>query len=877
MAIEFPRGVVALVFTDIEGSSDLWEQHRAAFQPALEAHNRLLREAVARWNGFEVKTIGDAFMLVFAKPANAVQWAIDVQRSLAHHDWPQEIGALRVRIGIHVGEPQRAQHPDGAWDFFGPPVNRAARVEAAGHGGQVLVTNPTRELAAPGLPGEIGFKDHGAHRLKGVGEEQLWQVQAPDLMLEFPPLKTLRAQSHNLPLPTTPFVGREAEIAAWCDLLLQPTTRLLSLVGFGGMGKTRAALQMAEICAQDYADRFPDGVWWVELEEAREAEAMLQRIATQLQLRLEPQPGVREQLVNHLHQRQLLLVLDNAEQIANAGLTVLELLNAAANVKCLLTTRRPLGLRIERLVEVPQLPVADAQALFVERAQARQADFAITESNARDVAELCRRLGGVPLAIELAASRIVGMTPHEVLDRIDERLRLLQTRNPDLPPRQRGLRGAIDWSYDLLGEEDKQLFAQLAVFAGGFTLPAAEAVCVAADTLEGVMELRNHSFLQSSTDRATQQTLFEMPEAVRAYAAEKLEEQADAAAQLKQRHAAHFLRYAEQRIAQLDTRDEAQALNELQLKFDNLQAAMLWAQQCQRVESCAQLALCLCQLCYRRGFWSEAQQCLQAGWQTLHEGGEVASASSERRALVAAIAYQQASLAHDMGDLPEARSKANACLVLRRELQERSGEADALNLLGLLALEAGDQTRARQLLEEALALLANNDHHRRGKALHNLAQLAAQRRDPETARRLYAETLAHRRAAGDARGEALTLGNLGVLAHRGGEWAAARDFYQESLAQRQTLSDRLGIAVLLNNLAELAEAAQDAATAIALYVHAERIFRELQSHLASEPSWALQRLSKELGTRHWVELRLAADETSWEELVTRRFEPGTTK
>lgn len=862
----FPTGIVTLVFTDIEGSSDLWEQHRGAFHASLEEHNRLMREAAARWNGVEVKTVGDAFLLAFAKPSDAVQWAVDAQQSLAQHEWPPDIGAIRVRIGMHTGDPILGQHPNGVWDYFGPPVNRAARVEAAGHGGQTLVSNSARELAQPELPPDIAFLDLGVHRLKGVGEERLWQVLHPHLPGEFPPLKTLSPERHNLPLPPTPFIGREEQIEEWRGLLLEPTTRLLTLVGFGGMGKTRSALQLAELCA----DAFAQGVRWVEAEEDRTGDAMIERIAYQLRLHLEPPQSAKEQLLNYLRQQELLLVLDNTEQIPDAAQAVNALLRAAPNVKCLVTSRRPLELQVERLASVQPLPTSEAETLFVERARARRADFTVTEESAADVAQLCRRLEGVPLAIELAASRITGMTPREILNRLGDRLRVLQTRAPDLPPRQRALRGAIDWSYELLTEEDKELFAQIAVFAGGFKMEDAEAICEAFDVFEGVSELGRHSLLRTETDSATQQTRYVMLESVRDYAAEKLQGFTETGRQVRQRHAEHYLRFAEDRIKLMRTRNETQALDELGVEVDNLRAAMAWAKQLAvshgsdvGAELCARLALALHQLLYHAGFWTEALQCLNAGWEATE--AVAAEAPVSRRGLQAAIGRDLAGLALDMGNLAEARVQAEASLSRYRELRDQRGTAEALNVLGLVATEEGDTEGAQQCFEEVSRLRA--DPHGQAIALHNLARLASRRGEVAEARRLYGEALVHRRASGDVRGEATTSGNLGALEHNAGNHSEARSLYHEALGIYRALRDLHGIAVMLNNLGELGEARDDVASAIALYVHAQRIFGDLRSAHERIPAEHLQRLAGQLGQERFDELRQGAEQTTWEEVV----------
>lgn len=848
-----PTGVITLVFTDIEGSSVLWEAHRHLFAPVLAEHNRVLRAVAAARNGVEVKTEGDAFFLVFARAADAVCFAVDTQRALAAHDWNTllpGLDAIRVRIGMHSGEPILGDHPDGTSDYFGPVVNRAARVGGAGHGGQIVISDATRVLSLRELPADVTVTELGQHTLKGVGEETLWQVGHPELPSRFPPLKAAALDKHNLPAQTTPFVGRAAEIAEWSALLRDSEVRLLTLLGFGGQGKTRLALQIAENLVEDFAD----GVWWIELEEARHADAMIARIAHELRIHLHPQPTVREQVFNFHRDRQLLLVLDNTEQIADAGLVVNELLSAGPNIKCLVTTRRALEIRAERRVQVPPLPPSDAVALFVERAQSQVADFSLTPESRREVEELCRSLEGVPLAIELAASRSGVLSPGEMLGRLDERFRLLQRRAPDLPPRQRALRGAIDWSYELLSPDDQQLLTELSVFVGGFLIEAAEAVCADFDVLEGVAELHRHSLLRSESTGG--KTRFWMQESVRAYAGEKLAE-AEGADALRKRHAAYYLRFAEARNGKLRSRQEAAALRELLSERANAQAALNWARESGDAGLAARLALALHESFYRLGLWHEVQSMLQGAYEALPPGSEPG--------LRTALQLHLASLAHDRGESAVAQSGAEMALESARASGDTGAQAKTLNLLGLLATDRGESEAAASLFQQSLALRAE-DHTGRAIALHNLARLASRREDLPAARSLYEEALTHRQAGGDARGEAETLGNLGVVEQKAGNAAAARAMYLQSLRLRRELQDPMGTALMLHNLAELAEDAGDDARAITLFVHAARLFQRLDSSFEEAPIASLQAIQTRLGET-CAPLREQAEGSSWEALV----------
>lgn len=656
----------------------------------------------------------------------------------------------------------------------------------------------------------------------------------------------------NLPVATTPFIGRETELTAWQALLLSPTTRVLTLAGFGGMGKTRSALELATQCAAC----FSHGAFWIELEEAHTAEDMQQRIAHGLGLILKPDSSVQEALTAFLHDRQVLMTLDNTEQIPDAGKVVHALAQNAPRVKWLVASRHPLEIAEEQVVEVPPLTQEAAEDLFLQRAQARQAEFQRTEENAEDIAELCRRLEGMPLAIELAASRIVGMTPRDILNRLSEWFRLLQTRAPHLPPRQRAMNGAIEWSHELLGDEDKALFAQLAVFSHGFTLDAAEAVCDVFDVFEGVQELRRHSFLRTETQATTQRMRFLMLELVRDYAEQKL-----SGVEARRRHADFFLEFAEKQVTKLRTQDETRALDELSVEFDNLKSALFWAKQAGEQALCARLALALAPALYSRGLWTDALRCLQAGYEA------AGALTGEERRLPMALGIRLAGLALDRGESDIAQSKAEEALTLAEALNDPAGKADAINLLGLLAREAGENDRARELFEKTLTLRTETDHNGRAISLHNLARLATTRKEFEEAKRLYQESLTHRRAAGDLRGEAEILGNLGALAYRADNREEAQRLYRESLKLRRDLKDRHGIALMLYNLGEVAEAENEGAVALALYVHAERMLHEQHSALANVASETLARLATAQGETEFTAARQASLNAGWETLV----------
>jgi predicted ATPase/class 3 adenylate cyclase len=679
---QLPSGTVTFLFTDIEGSTRLLAELGEGYAEALAEHRRVLREAFRRHRGVEVDTQGDAFFYAFRSAGEAVAAADEAQAALTD-------GRIRVRIGIHAGEPQRTDE-----GYVGLDVHRAARICSTAHGGQVVLSERTCSL----LDSPFSLVDLGLHRLKDLGEaEKLFQLGDRT----FPPLQSLNAT--NLPAQPSPLVGREGELDEVQALVR--AHRLVTLTGAGGSGKTRLGLQVAA----ELTDEFKDGVFWVPLAALTDSELVLTTIAATL--------GARDRLAEHIDEKRMLLLLDNLEQIVECAPALAELLESCPNLRLLATSRALLRLSSERGYEVPPLPEHDAVALF--RARALQ-----TEPLAA-VRDICRRLDGLPLAIELAAARTGIFPPDKLLERLEQRLPLLTGGRRDAPERQRTLRAAIEWSYDLLSPQDRQLFAQLAVFAGGFDLEAADSVCEAdLDTLESLVE--------QSLLRRTEEGRFFYLETIRELALEKLAASGEEST-IRRRHAEHFLALAQS--ANLHNEAEGEQRHDIVIRDrDNVRGALEWARDSGEIELGLRLAVAL------ENYWATNNPREGVSWvgELLEQAGELPG-DLRARALrtygastyifgdfETGTRYYEASLAeyHRLGDergiailihrlagdalrrgeRERARTLGEKSLGLHRKVKFKRGEAQALSLIAHLELDEGNEELGIELLGRSAAL-----------------------------------------------------------------------------------------------------------------------------------------------------------------------------
>ncbi|CAN5297899.1 LuxR family transcriptional regulator [soil metagenome] len=800
-----PAGTVTFLFTDIEGSTKLWERNPQEMQRALARHDELLRSAIEARGGYVFKTVGDAFCAAFGTATDAAEAALASQRTLLEEDWADEIGAIRVRMALHAGATEES---DG--DYFGPPLNRVARLLSAGHGGQVLLSQAAQELTRDDLPEGASLRDLGERRLKDLFRpERVFQLLSPDLPTSFPPLKTLDERMNNLPTQPTPLVGREKEVGEISGLLRRPEVRLLTLTGPGGTGKTRLGLQVAA----ELLDEFEGGVFFVALAPISDPELVASAMAGPLGVRESADRTLTEALKEYLRDRELLLLLDNFEQVLEAAPVVGELLSTCPRLKALATSRGALGVYGEHEYAVPPLALPDPRRLpaihveklsqyesvrlFIERARAAKGDFEVTNESAPAVAEICVRLDGLPLAIELAAARTKILPPQAMLSRLSNRMKLLKGGARDLPERQRTLRGAIDWSHDLLEEDEQVFFRRASVFVGGLTLEAAEEVCDAdggleLDVLDGVESLLAKSLLRRQEEESEEEPRFYMLETIREYATERLEESGEAEA-VRRPHAEHYLGLAEEAEPELRGAHQLEWFERLEGEHDNLRAALSWAIEEGRADTALRLAGALWWFWLVRGHLSEGRRRLE---EALAKDGRSATTSVRAKALVGA-----GRLLLEQGDLERATALLEEGGALFWEAGPKQGLADALDNLGIAQAHRGELERARALFEESIELFREaKDRWGVAEALNNLALTAQTQGQREQATALHGESLRIRQELGDKRGIAMSLGNLGAEALARGDHERAAQLSEEGLALARGLGDKGLTATLLGIL-----------------------------------------------------------------------------
>ena len=817
-----PTGTVTFLFTDIEGSTRRWERDRNAMSAALARHDALLRPAISARGGFLFKTVGDAFCAAFAIAADAVAAARDAQAALLAEDF-SGVDSVLVRMALHTGS---AEERDG--DYFGPAVNRVARLLAIGHGGQVLVSGTTADLLQEELPSESSLRDLGEHQLKDLARrEHVYQLVAPGLLDTFPALRSLEQLPHNLPPQLTSFVGREHDVVEIKRLL--DHSRLLTLVGTGGAGKTRCAIQ----AGAELLDGFGDGVWLVELAPISDASLVGAEIARALGVRERPNRPLLDTLLEYMQRRNTLLILDNCEHVIDeARGAVAAILRACPDVRTLATSRENLNIAGERVFSLPSLSVPPAGAaasakaalaygsvaLFADRAVASDARFELTNENTSHVAEICGRLDGIPLAIELAAARVKVLSPKQLAQKLDERFRVLTGGDRSALPRHQTMRALIDWSYDLLCDEERAVFRKLSVFAGGFTLASASAVC--GD--DAVDEIAVLDVLASLVDKSlvhaesgTGATRYRLLESTREYAREKLVELGEYPA-VARAHAEAFVASAEQLERTWESTPDREWLEQVEPEFENVRAALEWALTARGDVPLGQRLTGALRRAWANLAPREGQHWVRAALEraeTTTQPAAIARLDLTEAVLDTSLAQYAASYAAAqhalarygalddplrtaetqryagnalalLGRIPESEVILREALVVARGLGARKLTGGIVESLATARLGAGDLAGARAGFAEALEIYKASGAERPATAgiATNLAELEFRGGDPSRALEFAGEALTAARAARSVHAEAHLLCNMAAYLIALSRYDEARVHARESIS-----------------------------------------------------------------------------------------------
>jgi predicted ATPase/class 3 adenylate cyclase len=799
-AIGLPTGTVTFLFTDIEGSTRLVQDLGDRWGDLLDRHCRIMRGAITASNGVEIGTEGDSFFAVFSDATDALEATAAAQRALANQDWPSG-ATVRVRMGLHTG-----QGTLGGDNYIGLDVHRAARIAAAAHGGQVVLSDATRSLTEPALPDGVSLRTLGAHRLKDLANaERLFQLDIAGLPAEFPPLRTLDARPNNLPVQLTSFVGREPEIAAAGELL--DRARLVTLTGPGGTGKTRLALQVAA----EQLSRYADGVFVVELAPITDPELVVSAIAGAIGVRGMPDRPLIDSLKDALREKELFLVLDNFEQVIGAAPHVTDLLSAAPRLRVLVTSRAVLHVHGEhelpvlplRIPDPAHLPALEALsqfegvALFIERAMAARPDFEVTRESAAAIAEIVARLDGLPLAIELAAAKAKLLGAEAILGRLGSRLSFLGGGARDLPARQQTLRQAIDWSFNLLPPPEQALIRRLGVFVGGWTLGSADRVCnpgeLGLDPFEAMAALVDQSLVRRE-EAAHGEPRFLMLETIREYAGERLA-QAGETDGLRRMHATHFLELAE--AAEPDLTKDPEVIDRVGHDHDNYRAALSWAIEKDEAELGLRLGYALWRFWHQRAHLHEGRQWFE---RLLALRGAAPRTTVRAKGLTGA-----AGIAYWQNDYEAADAWYVEAESIYRELGDRVDLADALYNTGSMAALRGDMSTVFTKLGEGEAIgreLADDGIVERFTQAQGY--MAFMTDDLERARTLLDEGLELAERHGDRMGIAMANHTVAQVARLQGRFGDAADHYRRALRYGHEMGDAASMTEPLQGLAAVA-------------------------------------------------------------------------
>lgn len=799
-----PTGTVTFLFTDIEGSTQLWEKHPEEMKLAIATHDAILREAIEANHGSIIKTTGDGVHAVFSTAIDAINAAIVAQRNF---QYPINNIEIKIRMGLHTGEAELR-----ADDYYGQTLNRAARIMSAGHGGQLLISSVTAELAREHLPENSSLHDLGEHRLKNLSKtEHLFQVNTTDLLTEFPALKSLPALQNNIPIQVTSFIGRERELEEAKQKL--EAARLLTLIGPGGTGKTRLSIQLAA----DLLPSFKDGVWFIELAPITEPSLVLQAVAKVFDVREQPGMPISELVFNYLRDKHLLLMLDNCEHLVEACARLADqFLHASSNLKILASSREALGINGETVYRVPSLSLPpdfrslkdfgsliqiESIQLFLDRASAVNPKFSLTEKNAASVAQICHRLDGIPLAIELAAARITVFSAEQIAARLDDRFKLLTGGSRTALPRQQTLRALIDWSYDILSEEEQKLFRQLSIFAGGWSFETAEAIFSDLNVLDLLTQLINKSLV---VVEESAEARFRLLETVRQYARDKLLESGEGE-DVRNKHLAYFLELVEAAEPHLEGFEYLEWSAKLNNEYDNIRAALEWGLT-KDIEAALRLVGTISFFWLTKGYSAEgyrwAKEVLEKAKAYTRSNPEIGKKFLNAHAK-AYLALSR--IATDLGDNKIVCSAANESIALARKTGDMQILAYAIALLSNGKANLGDIEEAYKLAQESLAIAREaGDGPALGYALVTMGELTAiAMQDLEKALAYGEEAIAYSEAGGNRWGSSMTIFGLGYFARSIGNYEQARSRFKACLPVFQEFGDKHRINMIQSELAHI--------------------------------------------------------------------------
>jgi predicted ATPase/serine/threonine protein kinase len=807
--------IYTFLFTDIEGSTRLWENRAQEMSEALAYHDEVMAETVRRHHGIIFKTSGDSICAVFDSGTYALQAALQIQRLLYEVSIRPDAPLLQlpVRMALYSGPAETRAN-----DFFGPTLNRVARLMSAASGGQILVSSTTKEQLSP----ELELRDLGEHRLRDLNEAlHIFQATSPHFPLNANPIRSLVPHPSNLPAQLSSFVGREQNVEELCHLLRQPSVRLLTLLGPGGIGKTRLSIQVATTLLDEYED----GVFFIPLAPLNQTEAIIKELAQSLNIQEDPATPLLESIKNYLQARQMLLVFDNFEHLLETAPLLNELLTASARLKILVSSRESLFIYGERTYTVPPLDLPEpndgialilkssAVRLFIERVQALQPEFRFADNDASNVVKICRQLEGLPLALELAAARVRDMTLQDIAAQLSQRLDLLSKGQRDLSSRQRTMRGTIEWSYRLLSAAEQAVFARLAVFEGHFFEQAAQAVSNFTD----LSAFKNKSLLQQSENQS-----YSMLAVLREYAMERLIESGELKS-TQEKHAKYYAEWLELSREHLNGRHQLEWFSRLKVEEYNLQATLEWSLQ-QDIERAARMAGSLWR------YWS-TQSLLSEGQRQL----DLILAHAEKLSPLAHAEVTQGAgrLAVLQNDFLKASALQQKSLAVYKQLNHLPGQAAVLLSLGETEYVQGNYLNAEVFMEECLSIFRMlEDQAGIGRCLNLMGKIASQNRNFIKAEPLLRESLDLAREHGSAEGIALAYYSLGGVLRIQGKYQEAENAYRQSLAIYQELDFAIGIATMLYNIGFAFQGLGKYSDAMKEFVNALKLLQNLEEPIA---------------------------------------------